>query len=70
MPMLHDCGDRARAGVASRRSTPSWMDRYFAAFVESSMLPALARRRTRRGGLDAKALGIRPSRPGTASSAS
>jgi thioester reductase-like protein len=48
----------ARAGVSIAPLDAELMDRYFAAFVEGSILPAPARRRTRRRGLDAKALGI------------
>ena len=51
----------ASAGVNIAPLDAELMDRYFAAFVESSTLPPPARGRARRqGGLDAKALGLRP----------
>jgi thioester reductase-like protein len=51
----------ARAGVSIAPLDAGLMDRYFAAFVDSSTLPPPAGRRPRRQrGLDAKALGIRP----------
>ena len=49
----------ARAGVTVAPLDADLMDRYFAAFVEGSVLPPPPRRRSRpSGGIDARALGV------------